>query len=238
MNTDDLALGYVLGTLEPDDRARAERALAEEPAFADAVARARADMDDITRGLELVASDATKTPRGDSMGRRLAPFLGAAAAVALIVAGIVAVQRGTGDPTVDASQSTIRGQLPGACSLDALTGEFAVAIVTGTVTDVATGTAEQDGGLDYQIATVQVGETIMGDASGTIHAFDYTYGSPWVEEGQELLLFLASSAGTGHAGIDPPHYQVNSGDCGSVEIRDGELVGASFTLQQVREAAR
>lgn len=66
----------------------------------------------------------------------------------------------------------------------------------------------------------------FGDNS-TVFAHTYT----------RVLLFLASSDDTVHEQLDPPHFQVLHGGVGSYEISDGNLVGAPFTLDEVRDAA-
>jgi hypothetical protein len=235
--SDDAALGYVLGTLDEEERAQLESRLESDRSLAEAVARARKDVAEITTGIGLVASGAGGTRRGLPRQRPWKP-IAAAAAVILLAGGGVALLRDGKTPSPEPTPPSIVVPVPGAGELDNLVRD-AVAIVTGTVVDVRDGAAsEGSGGIDYQIAIVELDETIKGSTGPRFAAFDYTYGSPWVANGTRVLLFLASSADTVHEQLEPPHLQVLSGDVGSYEISDGSLVGAPFTLDEVRDAAR
>jgi hypothetical protein len=231
----DLALGYALGTLDKEESARAIRLLETDPMFGDDIRRAQADIETLGRGIQLVAAQSSSSPVGATRRTRLAAVL----AIAAMLVGVVvfAATRGGPAPTPGPG-ATIAVPVPGAADLSNLV-RGASLIVTGTVTGVTQGTlGEGEGGLRYQIAEIQVSETIKGSAGSRVVAFDYTYGAPWVRKGQNILLFLLGSQGTVHESVKPSHFQVLNGDAGSYQIRDGALVGASFTLDDVRRAAK
>ncbi len=246
---EDAALGYVLGTLDDEEMAQARARLGTDASFASAVERAREDVEGISRGIEMVAEGTSwsETPdRGPSIWVRV---VAVAAAVALAATGVSALVNAGGDAD-PGGPPQMGHQVPGLNNLSTLTRD-AVAVVTGTVTRVDLGQAGGEGGMDYAIATVRVAEALKGSIGSTVSALDYVYGitpggqsgvtsggqsGVWVSEGDQVLLFLASSAGTVHEDIDPPHLQVLHGTAGRYFIRDGELVDAPFTMAEVREA--
>ena len=135
-------------------------------------------------------------------------------------------------------------------------------IVVGTVVQVRKGAAsDASGGLAFVIATVRVDQTLKGPSTGTVAAFDYDYsgtitsaggvagtapttssevspGSPLgssFAEGERVLLFLSSSAGTVHERIPPQHWQVTAGAQGEYTMQ-GDAPSAPFTLADIRRA--
>jgi hypothetical protein len=238
---DDEALGYVLGTLDAQQMEHAERAILDDAAFAEAVERARADVGDVSRGLQLVAEDAPTTSADrPSLWVRVVSI---AAVIGLLGFGTAAL---LGDePVRNQPPPPSQGmQVPGADELPNLARD-AVAVVIGTVTNVQQGrVAPGEDAMEYAIATVKVSETLKGAPADTIAAFDYVYsgvtsvGQPglWAHEGDHVLVFLASSKDTIHENVAPPHFQVLNGTAGRYFIRDGELADAKFTLAEVRAA--
>lgn len=120
-------------------------------------------------------------------------------------------------------------------------------IVLGRVVEVRRGDGAQAGGIPYVLALVQVTEALRGGSSD-VWAFDYDLGGrsavssvpagPRWKTGQIVLLFLAPSTGTVHEGVTPTHDQVVGGAQGRYVVEGSELVGAPFTLEQVRSQAR
>lgn len=120
-------------------------------------------------------------------------------------------------------------------------------VVLGRVVEVRHGDGAQAGGIPYVLALVQVTEALRGGSSN-VWAFDYDVGNgtaipsvptgPRWETGENVLLFLAPSTGTVHEGLTPTHDQVVGGPQGRYQVKAGELVGAPFTLEQVRSQTR
>lgn len=222
-----------------------------DPALEDEVLRARRDIERIRRGIELTARGAPATPVRPAR-RRWLP-VAAAAAAAVAVAGIATALVTRDDstaptvspsPTTPTSQPAVNAQRSADLSLSEKVAQ-ADAIVVGTITRLDRG---EVGGLPYVLATVEVSETIEGEPSSTVVAFDYDLdsgdavtsagaGTPW-NVGDEVLLFLVSDAGTVSEDLEPAHLQVAEGARGRFAVVDGELVNAPFTLDDVRTAAR
>lgn len=237
--SEDLALGFVLETLSDPEAARVRELLATDASFTAEVERARSDLTSLARGIELVAlRGVARTPRRWKSSAVAALVAAALAVVGIAVVGIAVVlaSRG-GRPPVREPAPSLAVSVPGAADVSKLVKDSSV-IVIGTVSGVREGTMDGEGGLSYQIAEIDVSETIKGDAGPRVAAFDYTYGAPWSRKGQKVLLFLVSSEGTANASVKPSHLQVLNGDAGSYEIRGGVLGGASFSLDDVRRLAR
>ncbi|HVM39668.1 MAG TPA: hypothetical protein VM618_02675 [Acidimicrobiia bacterium] len=211
------------------------------------------DIDRIRRGLALaadLAADATPRPRV----RRRAPHraVGVAAA-ALLLAGATAVVVGgvdddASDAPVAAPPATDAGPVLNSSLGPQTVAErvaLADAVVVGTVRDVAYGELDDQGGLPYALATIDVAEWVKGpsDRPSSVVAFDYAFagptsagdGSGWVP-GQQVLVFLVSDAGTVSESIQPAHLQVAGGPDGRFAF-DGDRLVAPFTLDEVRQAA-
>jgi hypothetical protein len=245
MNRDELALGYVLGTLDEADEMQARTLLTEDQSFAEAVTRSKVDVRDLRRGLDLVAADALPRPGTAARPRWLAA-LAAAAVVLAIAGGVVLATRNPKAPIARGTQSPRTNQVPGpVLTLDQKVKGAAV-IVVGTVTDLRTGSLAEGEGTDYAMATVRVEERIKGAPGDTVVAFDYVYGivsseggpgGVWAKPGDRLLLFLVSDAGTASEDLRPSHLQVFEGAGGRFHVANGELTDAPFTLQDVRDSA-
>lgn len=163
----------------------------------------------------------------------------------------------TAQPTTDgsAAQPTTDGSAARiSYDLRRLSAESAL-IVVGTVTEVRHGSGEAAGGLPYVLAHIRVDRALRG-ADSSVWAFDYDLGSkggvvssesavspesavsselagpPW-RVGESVLLFLASSAGTVHAEVEPGHLQVVGGAQGRYAVH-GERLDAPFTFAQLR----
>lgn len=116
-------------------------------------------------------------------------------------------------------------------------------VVIGTVSELRRGDGADAGGIPYVLARVHLTEALRGPSTD-VWAFDYDLGGgtsissvpsgPAWEIRQSLLLFLAPSDGTVHEGVSPAHDQVDGGTQGRYVVKDGELVNAQFTLDQVR----
>lgn len=118
-------------------------------------------------------------------------------------------------------------------------------VVTGRVREVRVVDGAQ--AVRHVLALIEVDEGLRGavtdvwaldaDRSGsaTTRTTSDVAELPW-QAGQQVLLFLVSDVGTDHEGLDPPHEQVLAGSQGRYEVRDGRLVTADFTLEQVRAA--
>jgi hypothetical protein len=101
-------------------------------------------------------------------------------------------------------------------------------------------------GMPYVLATISVEESLKpaGDAIKQVVAFDYDYGgaitsgspAPAWNEGDRVVIFLVSDAGTVSENLKPAHLQVLEGSRGRYSIVNGEIQGP-LTLEQVREAA-
>ena len=117
-------------------------------------------------------------------------------------------------------------------------------IVIGTVTNVTHGEAsDASGGLPYVLADIAVDRALRGPASSSVVAFDYDYGATLSADapqgasfttGERVLVFLSSAAGTVHAELSPPHWQVTGGAAGAYPMR-GDEPDAPFTLEQVQQ---
>jgi hypothetical protein len=121
-------------------------------------------------------------------------------------------------------------------------------VVVGTVTKVdhgrTNGPVAGETGDPYVLATIRVDEAIKGPG-GDLVAFDYTFASATSEGasrawnvGDHVLLFLVPDVGTVSATIEPLHMQVAEGESGRYFIDGAKLVGADFTLDDVRRLAR
>ena len=214
--------------------------------FAEAVRRGESELRDIQRGLEVVASDALR-PTAPAARRRYAPLAAAAIGIAIIGGAIVATRGENKEPVARGTTPPIINPVPG----PQLTLQQKVAgadmIVVGTVTQVRTGTlgAEAEGGMEYAMATIRVEERIKGSPGDSVVAFDYVYGvvSPevpggqWAHPGDRLLVFLVSDEGAVSEDLRPAHLQIAEGFAGRFAVKDGGLIGAPFTLQDVRDEA-
>lgn len=239
-NLDDRALALVLhGAPLPSGDAE----------LADAVTRARHDVDRIRRGIALVAD--TPMPVVTHPTRR--PWLLGAAAAAVLALGIAGLAIASND-RVRPVAATSTTAVPGPATASARPGpaltlrervEKADRIVIGVITDVERGELEPDGAsMPYVLTTIAVEETIKGEPSDEVVAFDYDFAGiitssdapavPW-NVGEEVLLFLVSDAGTVSEHLEPAHLQVADGARGRYAVFEGEVVG-EFTLDDVRAA--
>lgn len=117
----------------------------------------------------------------------------------------------------------------------------------GTVMTVSAGTLPVDAphpyaNDPYHLVTIRVDEVLRGPLTTQIVVYDSPADRLPAERnvrwkvGTRMLLFLDPSEGTVHHGIKPLHYQLTLGAHGAYEIRDGELVDAPFTLDEIRAA--
>ena len=202
----------------------------------------------LRRGLALLAE---QTPPARA---RRAWLPAAAAAVLLVVAGVGAAVVLRDDspqpvpPVIAAPTSTVIPPIGLGVSYDlARLVRESPRIVVGTVTKVTHGSAsEASGGLDYVLADIDVERTLSGPAEQELVAFGYDYGGAVTAgsaagasfvEGERVLLFLSSAAGTVQEGLGTPHWQVTGGASGKYTMRDGQPE-ASFTLEQVEQQLR
>ena len=206
----------------------------------------------LRRGLGLLAA---QTP--DRRSRR--PLLAAAAAAALLAAAGIGVglaingsegqsgpqQAGPSAPPIASTSQpgggpTTIGQ---GVSYDlARLVDESPRILVGTVTNVSHGDAsDASGGLPYVLAEVSVDHTLKGADTAHVVAFDYDYGGTVTANaphgatfavGQQVLLFLSSSAGTVHADLPPLHWQVTGGAAGEYRMR-GDEPEAPFTIAEI-----
>ena len=248
MIKDDLANGYVLGTLDEEDETRAGELLTGDASFAAAVARSEEDLRDIKRGLDLVAADALHhaMPAGRS---RWVVGLAAAAVLIAVVGGAILASRGNEKaPVARGSRPPTSIGVPGPTLTLEQTVKSSSVIVVGTVTDVQTGSvgSPEEGGMEYAMATIRVEERIKGSPGESVVAFDYVYGivsseggagGVWAKAGDRLLVFLVSDAGAISEDLKPDHLQIAEGARGRFRVSNGELVDAPYTLQDVRDAA-
>jgi hypothetical protein len=248
---DDTALEYALDGREPDPGNRELMA---------AVDRAGRDVDRIRRALLLAAADETspRTMRRRSRSRVVA--LSGALAVAAALA-IVAIRVLPGDDTSRVASPPAAATAPASPPSTASTvgsaapvlplpdmARAAERIVIGRIERLDRGLNSPPGqpGMPYVLATISVEESLKpaGDAIKQVVAFDYDYGgaitsagpAPAWNEGDRVVLFLVSDAGTVSENLKPAHLQVLEGSRGRYSIVNGEIQGP-FTLEQVREAA-
>ena len=212
--------------------------------------------DRLRRGLELLAAQAPPARQ-----RRPRLLIAAAAAAVLAAAGVglgvgLAGQSGQSPrhqagptappiastpPTASGGPSVI-GQ---GVSYDlARLVDESPRIVVGTVTHVTHGDAsDASGGLPYVMATISTERTLKGPETASVVAFDYDYGNTLTPdatqgatftEGARVLVFLSSAAGTVHADLPPPHWQVTGGAAGEYPMQGSEPK-APFTIEQVEQ---
>ena len=211
----------------------------------------------LRRGLGLLAE---QTPAARSR-RTWIPAAAAAVAVAAagVAVGVLAGNDGRSSPHEAAPQprppASSTPATPGGPTvignsvtydLERLVNE-SPRILVGTVAKVIHGDAsEASGGLPYVLAEVSVDRTLKGADTAHVVAFDYDYGGTITADalqgatfavGQQVLLFLSSSAGTVHADIPPRHWQVTGGGQGEY-VKHGDQLDAPFTLEQVQQQAR
>ncbi len=221
-----------------------------------------ADLDRISRGMELAATQPLPQPR-----RSPSPIVGVAAAavVAVITAGVLVANNGRDSSPDVASPTSSRPvsaavtetQGPGVVlgvPAPELTIEQRVAqaerIVVGDVTRVTRGELRDPNGESigrYVLATVSVSESLKpADAAKEVVAFTYDYGGaivssegetrPWAV-GQRVLLFLLNDKGTVSEKLQPAHLQVAEGESGRYFL-NGDTLDAPFTLDDVRRLVR
>jgi hypothetical protein len=204
-------------------------------------------------------SDASAAPTA-SAPRRRRPALGlvaaGVAAAAVVATGVAMTQLGGSDgpdqagrPTPSATSGSSGPQLGFGVpyDLNRLVRESDT-VVIGEVTELRRGATDaESGALRYVLAHVAVQDVLKG-SGGDLWAFDYDLGGgtssggtssepagpPW-HVGDRVLLFLTSSAGTVHEGVQPPHLQVAGGAQGRYAV-NGESVDAPFSLADVRAA--
>ncbi len=118
-------------------------------------------------------------------------------------------------------------------------------ICVGVVTAVATGTFGPEisspyAGDSYDIVTVRVENVLRGPVDAQImvlySAADRLPTERQVEwrTGSSILLFLDPSSGTAHEHVAPAHFQLTFGANGAWELRNGRLIDAPFSLEDVR----
>ncbi len=100
--------------------------------------------------------------------------------------------------------------------------------------------------MPYVFATIGVEDSLKpaGDPIERVVGFDYDFGAvttsvgpgPAWHEGERVVVFLVSDAGTVSEDLKPAHLQILDGVGGRYPIVDGKLQ-APFTLEQIREAA-
>lgn len=212
----------------------------------------------LRRGLLLLAEQ-TPPPRT----RR--PWLTAAAAAVVVLApvGVGLGQRFTGSGTPPDRPQAGPSAPPVASSPPTTGGPSVIGqgvtydlarlvdesprIVIGTVTRVTHGEAsDASGGLPYVLADISIDRTLKGPDTAPLVVFDYDYGNTVTSDavqgatfdvGERVLLFLSSSAGTVHADLDRPHWQVTGGAAGEYRMRGNEP-DAPFTLSDVENKIR
>ena len=207
----------------------------------------------LRRGLAALAEEA---PAEGRAFRRHLPAAVAAAAVVIAVGAFLAGNVGGSDDSdrvADPQPSVSSGTVPpighGIQYDLADLVRTSDRVVVGTIGDVEHhAPSDATGGLAYVIATVDVDETVKGPEETQLVAFDYDYefgdavtttpgmGARFVR-GERVLLFLSSSAGTVHAQLDPPHWQVTGGAQGEYAM-DGDEPVAPFSMADVRDLAR
>jgi len=232
MGDESLALAYIMGTLEGAERERVERRLAGDPLFADAVARARREMGDLSRGLQRAETRARRAMRWGSMRRTRLIVATSLVLVASMTLGTVLLLRSAASqfrPT-----RTLPADDPERLLVDQVDGAEIVAI--GSVTDVL---HTAIGGRASVVATVRVEETLKGTAWTFIAAVDdgaVSPGAAWARTGDRFLLFLEPVTAM-LPGVGARPMRVRLGSWGRYLIRADTLVGAPFTLESVRAHA-
>jgi hypothetical protein len=232
MGDASLALAYVMGTLEGAERDRVERRLEDDPMFADAVARARREMGDLSRGLARAESRARRAMRWGSTRRtRLIVFI-SLVLVASLTAGTILLLKSAASQF--RAERTLPAQDPARLLADQVDGAEIVAI--GSVTDVL---HTAIGGRASVVATVLVEEVLKGTAWTFVAAVDdgpVSPGAAWARTGDRFLLFLEPVTAM-LPGVGARPMRVRQSAWGRYLIRDGALVDAPFTLASVRARA-
>ncbi len=221
---DDLAMGYVLGTLDDADRTLAERLLEEDRAFAESVERARGDVDKLARGM---ARTVLREQRRAWLRKAPWPWLAGAVFVAASVIGGILLLARDGGRTSDGTL----GKDPATLLAERI--QRADVIVVGRVTSVVDGIV---GSTPSAIATIEVEQVLKGNADLLLGAADdrsAAVDSSWASVGERHLLFL-DRVNAVVPSIAVRVWRVLDGPGGRYLVTEDGLAGATFTIADVR----